>query len=100
MKQRTPSVGVRRRAPRANSGRGSHATAPQQDNGADTAQHHTSHGALNHDHADLRSQLVGKFPAFNPEWDDAIKAEWFRGFQQLMNVVEKPRTRGAKSASV
>lgn len=39
---------------------------------------------------DLRGQLVGKFPQFDPEWDDKIKAAWFDGFKQLVDVVDKP----------
>lgn len=29
-------------------------------------------------------QLLGKFPAFDPNWPDALKEKWFAGFDRLM----------------
>jgi hypothetical protein len=37
---------------------------------------------------DLVGQLVSKFPAFDPTWPDDIKAKWFTGFQQFMDVAK------------
>jgi len=33
---------------------------------------------------ELVSQLLGKFPDFDPAWPDDIKAKWFAGFDQFM----------------
>lgn len=33
---------------------------------------------------DILGKLLDKFPAFNPEWPDPIKAQWFTGFEQFM----------------
>lgn len=38
--------------------------------------------------SDLTSQLLGKFPNFDPQWPDQIKAKWFEGFERLMNSAE------------
>lgn len=32
----------------------------------------------------ILSQLLGKFPDFDPSWPDEIKAKWFAGFDQFM----------------
>jgi len=32
----------------------------------------------------ILSQLLGKFPDFDPTWPDEIKAKWFAGFDQFM----------------
>ncbi len=37
--------------------------------------------------ASLQSQLLNKFPEFDPTWPDEIKAQWFQGFQKLMGMV-------------
>jgi hypothetical protein len=38
---------------------------------------------------DIKTQLVGKFPDFDPAWPDDIKAKWFEGFQKLMATATK-----------
>jgi hypothetical protein len=45
-------------------------------------------GKANPPHSDLIEQLIGKFPAFDPAWDDAIKTQWFKGFQQFMDMAK------------
>jgi hypothetical protein len=37
----------------------------------------------------LASRLIDKFPAFNPEWPDEIKAQWFKGFGEFMAMAKK-----------
>jgi hypothetical protein len=37
----------------------------------------------------FRSQLITKFPAFDPSWPDEIKAKWFDGFGQFMEMTKK-----------
>ena len=32
----------------------------------------------------IMAQLLVKFPSFDPGWPDAIKADWFKGFDQFM----------------
>lgn len=39
--------------------------------------------------ADIRTQLIGKFPEFDPSWPDQIKTAWFDGFQKLMSTATK-----------
>lgn len=34
--------------------------------------------------ATIEQQLIAKFPSFDPEWPDQIKAAWFDGFKNLM----------------
>jgi hypothetical protein len=34
--------------------------------------------------AEFMSQLLAKFPPFDPAWPDDIKTKWFEGFQQFM----------------
>jgi Family of unknown function (DUF5343) len=93
MKQRTGGATGRRRATRANN-RAAAAQQPESINGA--AQNAGNVRAAANGSADLTGQLVGKFPAFDPAWDDTIKAKWFEGFRQLVDVVEKPRRREHK----
>lgn len=38
---------------------------------------------------DMATQLLEKFPAFDPSWDDAIKAKWFEGYERLLKMGEK-----------
>jgi len=40
-------------------------------------------------HDDFKKDLLGKFPAFDPAWPDNIKADWFKGFQQFMEMAKK-----------
>lgn len=35
---------------------------------------------------DWMDQLLGKFPNFDPDWPDELKAKWFEGFERLMNA--------------
>jgi hypothetical protein len=94
MKQRATAGTGRRRGPR---NVGVKPTGQQQTSNAGTGAPGAQPAT---EPADLKSQLVGKFPAFDPNWDDAIKAKWFAGFQQLVDVVEKPaRRRGQKQES-
>lgn len=37
----------------------------------------------------FRDQLLTKFPAFDPTWPDPIKAKWFEGFGQFMEMTKK-----------
>lgn len=34
----------------------------------------------------LVEKLLDKFPQLDPAWPDDVKAQWFKGFQQLMNA--------------
>lgn len=36
----------------------------------------------------MANQLLDKFPAFDPTWEDGIKAKWFDGFERLMKSAE------------
>lgn len=38
---------------------------------------------------EFKKELLGKFPAFDPSWPDAIKAEWFKSFEQFMAMAKK-----------
>lgn len=38
---------------------------------------------------DLVSQLLAKFPTFDPDWPDGIKSKWFEGFEKLMGKAQK-----------
>jgi hypothetical protein len=40
--------------------------------------------------AGFQNQLLGKFPEFDPTWDDTIKKQWFDGFQKLMAMAPTP----------
>jgi hypothetical protein len=31
-------------------------------------------------------ELTKKFPDFNPEWSDALKATWFQSFERIMKM--------------
>lgn len=35
-----------------------------------------------------RTQLLAKFPEFDPSWPDEIKAKWFEGFSQFMEMAK------------
>jgi hypothetical protein len=37
----------------------------------------------------MASQLLDKFPAFDPSWPDEIKTKWFSGFERLMESADK-----------
>lgn len=37
--------------------------------------------------ASLEAKLLDKFPSFDPAWSDAIKEQWFAGFQKLMGML-------------
>ncbi len=37
----------------------------------------------------FQDQLLQKFPQFDPAWTDAIKQQWFEGFQKLMGMAPK-----------
>lgn len=39
----------------------------------------------------VEQQLVDKFPDFDPEWPDEIKASWFAGFKQLMDMTSQTK---------
>ncbi len=39
--------------------------------------------------AEFRQHLLAKFPDFDPSWSDALKAEWFKGFEQFMAMTKK-----------
>lgn len=34
-------------------------------------------------------QLLSKFPSFDPAWPDEVKAKWFDGFKELMDLNKK-----------
>lgn len=36
--------------------------------------------------AGFQDQLLQKFPEFDPAWADALKQQWFEGFQKLMGM--------------
>ncbi len=38
---------------------------------------------------DIRQRLLEKFPTFDPQWPDNLKAEWFKGFQQFMELTKE-----------
>lgn len=38
--------------------------------------------------SDVVTQLLGKFPEFDPEWPDEIKAKWFDGFDKFMSGIK------------
>lgn len=37
-------------------------------------------------------QLLDKFPAFDPAWNDELKKAWFEGFKQFQEMTRKDRT--------
>lgn len=37
----------------------------------------------------LQELLLEKFPAFNPEWPEAMQAKWFASFEQFMAAAKK-----------
>jgi hypothetical protein len=37
----------------------------------------------------MASQLLDKFPPFDPAWPDEIKTKWFSGFERLMESADK-----------
>jgi len=37
----------------------------------------------------MASQLLEKFPTFDPTWPDEIKAKWFEGYERLLGLGEK-----------
>jgi hypothetical protein len=41
-------------------------------------------GGNNDVSTEFMSQLLAKFPPFDPTWTDDLKAKWFEGFQQFM----------------
>lgn len=38
---------------------------------------------------DFRRELLNKFPDFDPSWNETLKAEWFKGFDQFMQMSQK-----------
>ena len=36
-----------------------------------------------------QQMMLTKFPPFDPEWTDDVKAKWFDGFQRLMKMGEE-----------
>lgn len=36
----------------------------------------------------LAQIMMSKFPDFNPEWSDEVKAKWFEGFEKITNMME------------
>ncbi len=42
-----------------------------------------------HHHKTMASQLLEKFPAFDPTWSPEIQAKWFEGYQRLLAMGEK-----------
>jgi hypothetical protein len=45
-------------------------------------------GGKTQPNAEIVSQLLAKFPDFDPSWPDEIKAKWFAGFDQFMAGVK------------
>lgn len=39
----------------------------------------------------FKQDLLDKFPAFDPNWPDNIKAEWFKGFDQFMQMTREKK---------
>src|SRR5438270_8642421 len=39
--------------------------------------------------ASIESQLLSKFPAFDPAWPDPIKTKWFEGYERLLAMGAK-----------
>jgi hypothetical protein len=37
----------------------------------------------------FKGQLLDKFPPFDPTWPENIKADWFKGFQQFLDMAKK-----------
>lgn len=37
----------------------------------------------------IATQLLEKFPEFDPSWPDEIKAKWFEGYERLLNMGDK-----------
>lgn len=35
------------------------------------------------------NQLLDKFPAFDPSWNEDVQAKWFEGYQRLLTLTEK-----------
>ena len=77
---RSPSNGAKRKS----KSKAKVEQAEQQDSGSGGG----GAGKPNGDSAVL-SQLLGKFPDFDPAWPDEIKAKWFAGFDQFMKGVKK-----------
>lgn len=38
---------------------------------------------------DVLARLLDKFPDFDPNWDEQLKAKWFAGFDQFMKAAKK-----------
>ena len=36
----------------------------------------------------FEKELLAKFPSFDPAWSDELKAQWFKGFQQFMELAK------------
>jgi len=43
---------------------------------------------------DLTQALLAKFPSFDPEWNDSLKAAWFKGYADLLARTNKPARKG------
>ena len=93
MKQRSAGATGRRRSVRYSSAKAAATQRHTTGNGTEEPRNPTVLPAP----TDLKTQLVAKFPAFDPSWDDAIKQKWFEGFRQLVDVADKPRRREQKS---
>jgi hypothetical protein len=81
---RSPSSGVKRK-PRS---KAKVEQSEQLDPGAGAGGGTGAGGKSNSDGAVL-TQLLAKFPDFDPAWPDEIKAKWFAGFDQFMKGAKK-----------
>lgn len=89
MKNKKPRVAGVKRRPRAASQKNTPDPKPDTHNGAG-AQNGDAGGGKPSVSDPLITQLLAKFPTFDPAWPDAIKAKWFEGFERLMKGVDKP----------
>jgi hypothetical protein len=56
-------------------------------NGSTQTEDRTSNDSMRHDYSGgWEEKLLEKFPAFDPNWADDLKAKWFEGFERLMKV--------------
>jgi|ERR1700730_7820 hypothetical protein len=49
--------------------------------------------------SDPVTQLMNKFPQFDPQWSDELKAKWFEGFGDLMERINPPKGRKRSGAT-
>jgi hypothetical protein len=81
--------------------RRSRSTKSPAPNGADTtpspAAHTTVTNGAGARQSRFMSDLLAKFPKFDPSWPDDIKAKWFEGFQQFMGHATQEGDAGPKT---